>query len=249
MRQLWVNIFGVHNMKTSASVLYTYHESIARKGSSEVCTFLLNYLTEYVPHSVKELRLFSDGAAAQNKNHIMIRLCQALVDTKKVGQITILFPGTRKLFKKVDLICYVKQYCELLLNEPKQPNKFTINLVETSGILNFVERWPTMYKRGGISKESRKRDVANTAKYSSENQETVATGEFIEGLMYNNFNLKLKHSVTLPTEQAYEGPTCINYKNIEDLKKLRIYIPEEYTGFFREILMWLTTHNDSSDNA
>ncbi|KAJ8889234.1 hypothetical protein PR048_008732 [Dryococelus australis] len=118
-----------------------------------------------------------------------------------------------------------------------------------------------MYKRGGISEESRKRDVAKTAKvlfqpasfmhfeYSSENQGIVTTREFIDGLVHHTFSLKLKHSVKLPTEQAYEGPNCINDKKIEDLKKLRIYIPEKYTCFFHEILMWPTTCNDSSDNA
>ncbi|KAJ8889800.1 hypothetical protein PR048_009304, partial [Dryococelus australis] len=35
MRQLWVNIFAVHNMKTNASVLYTYYEGIAQKCANE----------------------------------------------------------------------------------------------------------------------------------------------------------------------------------------------------------------------
>lgn len=275
MRQLWVYMFGVHNMKTNTSVLYTYHEGIARKGANEVCTFLLNYITEYVPHTVKELRLFSDGAAGQNKNHIMIRLCQALVDTKRFDKIQHYFPVRghsfnacdrdfsiiKKATKKVDRIYDVKQYCELLLNAPKRPNKFTINLVETSDILNFVEWWPQMYKRGGISEESRSKAVAKTAKvrfqpasfmhfeYSSENPGTVTTRDFIDGLLHHTFSLKLKHTVTLTDKQAYEEPNRINDKKMEDLKKLRIYIPEEYTVFFNEILMWPTTCSGITDSV
>ncbi|KAJ8896710.1 hypothetical protein PR048_002055 [Dryococelus australis] len=88
-----------------------------------------------VPMSEKELRLFSDGAAGQNKNHIMIRVCQALV-----RQIQHYYPIQghsfntcdqdfsimKKAVKKVDRIYDIKQYCELLLNTLKQPNKFTI---------------------------------------------------------------------------------------------------------------------------
>lgn len=83
MRYLWVNVFAVQNMKTNNSELYTYHEGIARKGANKVCKFLFNYINEFVPNTVKELRLLYDGTSGQNKNHIVIRLCQGLVNTKR----------------------------------------------------------------------------------------------------------------------------------------------------------------------
>jgi hypothetical protein len=46
LRQLWVNVFCVHNMKTRKSVMYVYHEGTARKGANEVCSFLYDYMKQ-----------------------------------------------------------------------------------------------------------------------------------------------------------------------------------------------------------
>lgn len=44
MRQLWVNTFCIHNMKTNKATFYTYHEGEANKSPDEVSSFLLHYL-------------------------------------------------------------------------------------------------------------------------------------------------------------------------------------------------------------
>jgi hypothetical protein len=92
LRQLTVNVFGVHNMKDDSSVFFLYHEGIAHKGPDEVCSFIYTYLNHYVSSEVKEIHFFSDNCAAQNKNHCMIRMCQALVDCGKYRRIEQFFP-------------------------------------------------------------------------------------------------------------------------------------------------------------
>jgi hypothetical protein len=52
LRQLWVNVFCVHNMKTRKYVMYVYHEGTARKGPNEVCSFLHDYMKQNVPACV-----------------------------------------------------------------------------------------------------------------------------------------------------------------------------------------------------
>ncbi|KAJ8869027.1 hypothetical protein PR048_030573 [Dryococelus australis] len=75
--------------------------------------------------------------------------------------------------------------------------------------------------------------------YSSDNQRIVTTTEFIEGLVHHTFSLKLKHSVKLPTEHAYEGPNCINDKKNEDLKKLNIYVHRSVTNLLCQLYVRL----------
>ncbi|PSN37890.1 hypothetical protein C0J52_19898, partial [Blattella germanica] len=53
LRQLWVNVFNVHDLQTGRSVVYLYHE----KGANEVSS----YVQHYIPQSINELNLFSDG--------------------------------------------------------------------------------------------------------------------------------------------------------------------------------------------
>lgn len=81
LRQLTINVFGIHNMKNYTGTFFLYYEGTAHKGTNEVCSFLYHYLTIYVPHEIKELYIFSDNCPAQNKNHCVIRMCQALVDS------------------------------------------------------------------------------------------------------------------------------------------------------------------------
>lgn len=73
MRQLWLNVFCVHDMKANKASMYTYHEGEANKSPEEVCSMLLHYLQTNVPAGVKHIILFSDGPSGQNKNHCVVR--------------------------------------------------------------------------------------------------------------------------------------------------------------------------------
>ncbi|KAJ4430866.1 hypothetical protein ANN_19457 [Periplaneta americana] len=45
-RQLWLYIFGVHNLADDRVTLLTYHEGVAKKGQCEVTSMLFRYLKE-----------------------------------------------------------------------------------------------------------------------------------------------------------------------------------------------------------
>ena len=53
MRQLWVNVFSIHDLKTNKSKIYLYHEGEGNKSPEEVCSFLLNYINTEIPSTVK----------------------------------------------------------------------------------------------------------------------------------------------------------------------------------------------------
>ena len=39
LRQLWANVFNIHNLGSGKSVMYLYHEGIAKKGANDVRSF------------------------------------------------------------------------------------------------------------------------------------------------------------------------------------------------------------------
>ena len=48
-------------------------KDMGEKSPDEVCTFLLDYMTNELPPTIKNLILFSDSCGGQNKNHTLVR--------------------------------------------------------------------------------------------------------------------------------------------------------------------------------
>lgn len=92
LRQLTVSLFCIHNMTTGQVVYFIYHEGNAKEGPNEVCSFLYQYIENYIPDNVKELHLFSDNCPGQNKNNTLIRMCLYLTDTGRFDKIEQYFP-------------------------------------------------------------------------------------------------------------------------------------------------------------
>ncbi|PSN36258.1 hypothetical protein C0J52_25334 [Blattella germanica] len=140
LRQLWVNCFGIKNLKTGKSEIFLYHEGVAHKGANDICSMLLKYIDTNIPSSVKNCTFF-----LMNRNHTMIRFCLALTDTGRFEQIFHYFPvrghsylpndrdfGTMKrMIRKHDPIYTPDEYVELCA----QPsNNFHITKLLTSDI-------------------------------------------------------------------------------------------------------------------
>lgn len=274
LRQLSVNIFCIHNLKTDIADLYLYHEGQASKSPNEVCTFLWQYI-QTLPSSVKKLHLFSDGTGGQNKNHTVVRFLLSLCDTGRFDCIIHFFPvrghsfmpcdrdfGSLKRFlNKTDRIYLVEQYGELFLRSGKE-GRFKLHYVETETIINFHTWWPRFYKKTVCSEETAGRGIPKMAKvtfkvstyrqfiYKNENKGTVTAKEFIGGLTSNTFSLaKTEAAPILPSLKAYPmGKIPINAKKIADIGKLKNYIIG-YEDFYDEILNWpSTTAADCSDD-
>lgn len=68
-RQLWHCVIGVHDLATSSKAsMYTYHETIGKKGQNDVTSLLLDYLKNIKDDLKEEIILISDGCPGQNKN-------------------------------------------------------------------------------------------------------------------------------------------------------------------------------------
>lgn len=90
-RQLWYNVFGIHDLGNDEAFMYTYLETEAKKGSNEVTSMLLHYLKNNIHN--RSLVIFSDGCPGQNKNYVMLHFLYSLVHVLKiVDSVEYVFP-------------------------------------------------------------------------------------------------------------------------------------------------------------
>lgn len=92
-RQLSVYSFNVHVLSNSQSIFYMYPETIGRKGSDEVCSFLHDFVYNFLDERVRHLNIFCDSCGGQNKNYTVFRYIHHLVAVqKKLESIKMTFP-------------------------------------------------------------------------------------------------------------------------------------------------------------
>lgn len=275
MRQLSVNCFGIHNLKSNDTTLFLYHEGIARKGPNEVCSFLNEYLKSVSTHYT-ELRLFSDNCAGQNKNQAMSRFCLYLTDSGRFQKVTQYFPVRghsflpcdrdfgiiSKALKRQDRIFTVHEITEIILQSSSRFSKFTVHEITSPEIILDFKKWQNiLYKKSCISQESKGKKTQTKDKmyfqistlfmfqYDSNRKGYVKAYPTINGVVYHTFFLSKATAAVLcpPSDQAYQHKIPMKTAKVQDIKKLKDYIPEEHKEFFNDICNWPTV-DTSADN-
>lgn len=249
MRQLWVNVFSLHDLKTNSSKLYVYHEGEANKGPDEVCSMLLKYFND-IPVNVKHLILFCDGPSGQNKNHTVVRFLLNLCDSGRFETITHNFPvrghsfspcdrdfgSIKRLLRKTDRIYTPDEYAELMLKASKC-GRFTVYHLTSDDVLSFKKWWPKSYKKMTNSDETSGRNVPKENKqpfkvskykqflYNKDTPGKLVAGEYIGGIATSTFTLlKTANPPELPTEKAYPlGKVCLLLFYQGHFKRLYFY--------------------------
>jgi len=277
IRQLTVNVFSIHNIKTNKATIYLYHESQARKGPNEVCSFLKDYL-EDIPNTFKELHIYTDNCSGQNKNHDLCRFLLSLTDMKKFDKIEHFFPIRghsylpcdrdfgliKKKLRRVDRIYTVHEITEIVMTSSNNPEKFIVKEFQTEQVKDFKTWWQEYYKKTCVSEETRGSKAPKDAKvyfgisslthfsYDSSKRGILKARTFINGIVQHTFKLKQAGSSipTLPTNPAYiDGKVSIKEAKINDLKKLLVYIPNEHLAFYEEICNWLIGENEDDEEG
>lgn len=90
--QLWLHVFGIHNLKTHKATMYTYTENFAQKGPNEVITCLSDYIENHKDKLQTKLTLFCDNAFSQNKNRILFTYLDQLCKNNVFTVIEIWYP-------------------------------------------------------------------------------------------------------------------------------------------------------------
>lgn len=271
LRQLWVYVFGVHDLGSSRAQMFVYHEGEAKKGANDVCSMLLQYIEETVPAEVTELHCFCDGCAGQNKNHTVLRFFLTLAARKRFNKIFLYFPERghsylpcdrdfgliKRKVRRADRVYVPDEYHAMILAARKDP--FTVKVLRPKDVKDFSQWWPQFYKKSCVplkktrpGQKSDHRDLFSVSSnkmyvFDSSTPGVLIAFERIDGLNHNSYKLlKVNNVPDLPTTQAYTDQVPINDKKLTDIRKLLPHIPEEHHGFYKRILSWKTT---ASDNA
>lgn len=102
LRKMWYYVFNAQDLQTGQSVFYNYPEGQALKGPNEVCTFLHNFIENYVPKEVEILNVSSDACGGQNRNHILLRLLLTLSNNGRFKEIHHYYPVRGHSFTPCD---------------------------------------------------------------------------------------------------------------------------------------------------
>lgn len=179
LRQLWVYVFCVHDVKTNKAVVYTYHEGHAKESPDEVCSLLNDYLTKEVLPGIKKLGIFSDSCGGQNQNHTICRYLCNLTVREVFEQITHYFPIRGHSFlpcdrdfglvkrceKQVDRVYTPEQYSELVLKSNNK-EKFVCKTIDAKSIFSYMTWWPEHYKKMCFSVETSGRGISKDNRIS-----------------------------------------------------------------------------------
>lgn len=277
LTQLSVNVFCIHNLNTGKAYFYLYHEGIANKGPNEVCSFIMDYITNYVDPDVRELRLYSDNCPGQNKNHTMVRMCMALVDSSRFTKVQQFYPVRghsflpcdrdfgviKRSLRKIDRIYSIHEYTEIIIKSSKN-NKFVVKEVSTADILNWKDWWPSYYKKTCLSNESVRCPRNEKQSFSISKMHHIIhdkklcghilASEFINSFLQHHFKLAMPNktcNLKLPVMKAYvEDKVPILETKVKHLKLLVRWVTEEHKLFFEDIIKnWKTKKGKNKNSA
>jgi len=70
-RKVTVSNLTVYDVRSFEGNRYVYDQTIAKRGSAEVASFLVHFIERKVLEGYREFRLFSDNCSGQNKNRMV----------------------------------------------------------------------------------------------------------------------------------------------------------------------------------
>lgn len=158
-RKLTYQSFNIHQLSTDDVFLYCYDETVAKKGSDEVASFLYDHITSKVSEEVTHLELFCDSCAGQNKNFTLIRFLDYMVHHKKrFTSVTVTFPERGHSYMECDRdmgpvntkssASVPEDWIKIFKEARKHPRPFNVTDVQQDLVKNFSDFLRPLYKKG-----------------------------------------------------------------------------------------------------
>ncbi|XP_047142515.1 uncharacterized protein LOC124816832 [Hydra vulgaris] len=137
--------FNIHNLGTDEVSLFSYNETVGKKGSNDVASILLHYFTKILPSEVTHLQHFCDSCP---ENWTMLRFLHYMVHQKnRFENIKLSFPSRGHSYMECDRdMILINQklhidspasWLEHFKNARKTPSPFHIIPVEYTMLLNI----------------------------------------------------------------------------------------------------------------
>lgn len=248
-RQLWTYNFCIHSGKTNKAHFYLYDETTARKSPNEVVSLLHHYITNVLSQNVKILYLFSDNAAAQNKNSTMVQFLYLLVRTTSIQKVVHRFPEPghsflpcdrcfgviEKFLRRKDYVFSPQQYADYIKQAAKQ---FIPILVKQNMILNFSTHFDGHFKKVITSANKTRFQISKYRifEYSKEHlnhiRVSISTGLpiFMEFQILRDIHNDIQMDVNIP---VYGQPIPLKKAKYMDVMQLATrFVPLDQMTFY-----------------
>ena len=232
-----------------------WNESVASRGSNEICSCLDHYVQTYLSHHVKRLVIFSDNCSGQNKNINVVLMYLRLVHSGKFDKVEHYFMepghsyldndrdfGNLELFMKGKEVYSTDDYVSVM-RKARPNNPFTVIEMKTEDFFNYEtlqnQCTKASQKRSGF--KNAKRFIANSDNKSGVTVcarfdddvippvfMKVQKGRSRQGR--DEFNLS---QVQLPLR--YPNGRLLDKEKAKDLKDLMVFIPGPHEEFYRKL--------------
>ncbi|CAH4030923.1 unnamed protein product [Pieris brassicae] len=150
--------------------------------------------------------------------------------------------------KKIERV-YTVYVEEIILKSSQIDDKFTVFMFAQENVVNSQEWYPKFYYKSKLSKTTQLgalKEKFMISKYhvfhfDAKQPQSVIASQYIDGLVEFTFDLRITNQFTLASlasQKLYTGPIPIAKKKMDDLKKMKNYIPEASAGFWRDRYDW-----------
>ena len=257
-RQLSFHSFNVHRLSDDSAYFFSYDETIARKGSDEVCSMLHYYLNNVLSPEVSDIELFCDGCSGQNKNYTLFRFLHWLVHTKKrFRSIIIRFPIRGHSYLECDRdMAIVNQstqvdvpddWINVIETARVKPSPFNVVKCDTEFFLNFNDHLKSGYKATSPFKTRPVRELIVNANSS----QLVFCRESWNGsfLSYPITAKGKRSSQLVGIPQLYTELIPLKQAKYKDLQTLKnLYLPK-YHNFYDSLPVMCLSANDVHEDG
>lgn len=251
-RQLWTYNFCIHSGKTNQAHFYIYDETTARKSPNEVISFLFHYIKNILPENVKELYLFSDNAAAQNKNATIVQFLHLLVKTTSLQKIEHRFPEPghsflpcdrcfgviEKFLRKKDYVFSPTQYCQYIQEASKN---FVPIMVHQNIILNFSGHFENHFKKVIMSADKKRFKISQYRifEYNKDHPHTIAVSVSTGIPVFESYQIlrDLEDDISVePNIPVYNSSLPVKKLKYKDVMQLATnYVPPNEMEYYQNL--------------
>lgn len=249
-RQLWQFVFGIHDLGSEVVTIYSYCEYIAKKGSNEVTSMLLDYLKNISPEGrPSELVLISDGCPGQNKNMTMVRFLYTLIHVFKMFEkITYLFPVRGHSYlpndqdfslieiKKRRLPCaeVPEDWDRVILSARQKPSPFKLRNLSTFDVKNIKKSTEAYFLK--TPKPPLKLKNIRMLQFNGNDPFVKCRHSYRGPWQTSIVRNKKELSEVLTLDCLYIEPPCIAPAKLKDIKSLIPYLGNpESVNFYRKL--------------
>lgn len=245
--------FTVYDLVSKIGTCYMWHEAIARRGSIEVSSCLLNFIKFHAERGVKEFRFWSDNCAGQNRNRIVFSLYMFVA--KKLGVTVIhrflekghtqnegdsVHATVERSSKRKTIWVPEEWYC-LVRWAKSEGDPYVVKEITQEDIFDFKallvnKNWIKNTKNEKVAWNSI-REVKVSAGQNDRIEYKYDFDEEPKTIIVLRSGTRNKKRLENELKQAYEGPLPISkekYKDLTDLCRAQI-IPERYHGFYLQL--------------